>query len=310
MDILFLGTGAAVPSRARTTSCIALRSKRGIVLMDCGEGSQRQLMISPFSFMKVNTILITHLHGDHVFGLPCLLQTMAMSGRSAPLSVYGPPGIKGYIDSCMAYTNGELTYDLTVTEVVGGEGFTNDGYMISVYATEHGMVSVGYVVREPDAPGKVDIEKARALGIDDSPLLARIKKGETVNGVEPSDVLTDPVPGLSVSYTGDTLPTQSTIEASGGVDVLIHESTYMQSESENARTHFHSTSIDAANTARDAGVRYLLLTHVSNRYDERSEVQAEARTVFQESYAVDDMYLFEVTRRGLFLKSDGTDIKS
>jgi ribonuclease Z len=210
----------------------------------------------------------------------------------------------------MAYTQGELTYDLTITEVEGGEEFTNDGYIISVYATEHGMQSVGYVVREPDAPGKVDIEKARALGIDDSPLLARIKKGETVNGVNPADVLTDPVPGLSVSYTGDTLPTPSVVEASNGVDVLIHESTYMQSESENAKAHFHSTSIDAATVARDAGARFLLLTHVSNRYDERSKVQSEARTVFPESFVVDDMYCFEVTRRGLFLKSDGMSSKS
>lgn len=299
MEILFLGTSAAVPSRDRSTSCIAVREGPDIVLMDCGEGSQRQIMASPYSFMKIRAILITHLHGDHVFGLPGLLQTMGLSNRAEPLTVYGPPGIAAFIDSSMAVTEGETSYPLEVVELTGGESFQVRGFSVSCFRTDHGMFSLGFVLRTPDRPGRLDHGKALALGVRDGPDMARLKAGHPVGDVRPEDVMEPPTPGPSVAYTGDTRPCDGTRESVGGVTVLIHDATYMDSEAVNAEEHWHSTAAQAARIAADAGVGSLILTHMSHRYDDREAVAMEARAVFENSYAADDFMLFEVTRAGI-----------
>lgn len=299
MEILFLGTSAAVPSRDRSTSCIAVREGPDIVLMDCGEGSQRQIMASPYSFMKIRAILITHLHGDHVFGLPGLLQTMGLSNRADPLTVYGPPGIAAFIDSSMAVTEGETSYPLEVVELTGGESFQVRGFSVSCFRTDHGMFSLGFVLRTPDRPGRLDHGKALALGVRDGPDMARLKAGHPVGDVRPEDVMEPPTPGPSVAYTGDTRPCDGTRESVGGVTVLIHDATYMDSEAVNAEEHWHSTAAQAARIAADAGVGSLILTHMSHRYDDREAVAMEARKVFENSYAADDFMLFEVTRAGI-----------
>lgn len=299
MEILFLGTSAAVPSRDRSTSCIAVREGPDIVLMDCGEGSQRQIMASPYSFMKIRAILITHLHGDHVFGLPGLLQTMGLSNRAEPLTVYGPPGIAAFIDSSMVVTEGETSYPLEVVELKGGESFQVRGFSVSCFRTDHGMFSLGFVLRTPDRPGRLDHGKALAMGVRDGPDMARLKAGYPVGDVRPEDVMEPPTPGPSVAYTGDTRPCDGTRESVGGVTVLIHEATYMDSEAVNAEEHWHSTATQAARIAADSGVGSLILTHMSHRYDDREAVAMEARTVFENSYAADDFMLFEVTRAGI-----------
>lgn len=299
LELLFLGTGASIPSRDRATSCIAVRGGSDIILMDCGEGSQRQLMISPFSFMKIRAILITHLHGDHVFGLPGLLQTMSLSGRKESLTVYGPKGIRKGLNMMMTATEGETIYPLDVVELEGNERFQVNMLDVECYNTQHGMPSIGFVIRERDRPGKLDRQKALDLGIKDGPDMARLKKGETVNGVSPDQVLGPRIKGVSISYTGDTLKCDSVAEASKDVSVLIHECTYMQSESQLALDHFHTTALQAAETASAASVRCLMLTHISNRYDDHGEVVAEAKTIFDNSIAVDDMDLFQVMTDGV-----------
>ncbi len=305
MEILFLGTGAAVPSKDHATSCLAVRSGSDIVLMDCGEGSQRQLMLSPFSFMKIRAILITHLHGDHVFGLPGLLQTMSLSNRTEPLLVLGPKGIASALDAMMSVTEGETQYEVRVTEVSGGEDIDVKGLRVRPYATDHGIASVGYVVVDRDRPGKLDANRARSLGITAGRDMARLKNGETVNGVRPEDVIGPVQPGHRVAYSGDTRPCASEDGAVAGADVIIHECTYMDSESAQAREHFHTTARQAATVAAGAGARYLILTHISNRYDDREEVLGEAREVFPETYMAEDMELFELSASGLRVKSTG-----
>ncbi len=296
MEILFLGTSAAVPSRYRSTSCIAVREGRDIVLLDCGEGAQRQLMVSPFSFMKVRAVLITHLHGDHVFGLPGLLQTMGLSGRTDPLLVCGPPGTAGFIGSCMSYTEGEAGYPLEIRELEGGEEISAGAFSASCFRTDHGISSLGYVVRGPAYPGRLDHAKALALGVRDGPDMARLKAGEAVGGVTPEMVVGSPSPGTAVAYTGDTKASSSIAEAVRGADVLVHEATYSASDAASAAEHNHSTSVQAAETAAAASVRCLIMTHISHRYDDRSVLEAEAREVFPESYAADDMDMFVVGR--------------
>ena len=294
LELLFLGTGASVPSRDRATSCIAVRGGSDIILMDCGEGSQRQLMISPFSFMKIRAVLITHLHGDHVFGLPGLLQTMSLSGRTEPLTVYGPKGLAKGLDMMMTATEGETIYPLEVVELEGGEEFRVRDMTVRSFRTEHGMPSVGFIVREKDKPGKLDRAKALSLGIKDGPDMARLKNGETVGDATPDMVVGPKTPGASIAYTGDTMPCDTVIEGCRGATALVHESTYMSTETGLAADHFHSTARQAAEVAMGAGVGMLLLTHVSNRYDDRSLVEEDARVIFPNSVVVDDMDWFEV----------------
>ena len=301
LELLFLGTGASVPSRDKATSCIAVRSGSDIILMDCGEGSQRQLMVSPLSFMKIRVILITHLHGDHVFGLPGLLQTMSLSGRKDPLTVYGPEGIVRCVETFMSVTEGDTVYPLEVVEVSGGESFEVGNTTVSVYRTEHNIASVGYTVREKDRPGKLDKEKAASLGID-GPDLSRLKNGEAVNGVLPEQVLGSPVKGVSVSYTGDTVPCESVIEGAKDVTVLIHESTYMSAQNDLASEHAHSSAAQAAEDAKSCGASHLILTHISNRYDDLEEVEREARSIFENSFAARDMMFLEIRADGIRFK--------
>jgi len=296
LDILFLGTGAAVPSRDRTTSALAVRSGRDIILLDCGEGTQRQLMVSPFSFMKIRAVLITHMHGDHVLGLPGLLQTMGLSGRKDPLTVYGPSCLERYIRSAMDATEGDTGYDLSFEAVEDGGEYAIGGLTATAFATDHGTESFGYVIREADLPGKLDRAKALSLGLEDGPDLARIKSGETVKGVDPSQVIGEPLRGLSMAYTGDTRPCPAIPLAAKGVDVLVHEATYKSSEEKLADEHAHSTVGQAADDAKEAGARYLILTHISNRYREREGLEAEARTLFPDSFVAEDMRMFSVTR--------------
>ena len=298
LDILFLGTGASVPSKDRALPCVAVRRGPDIVLFDCGEGSQRQLMISPFSFMKIRAIFVTHLHGDHFYGLPGLLQTMGMMGRRDPLIVCGPQGFSEALRTCLDICEGDLEYDLESRDVSPGDVVAVKDMTVSVFATEHGITSQGYVLREPDVRGRIDAKKAASLGIEGKDFSV-IENGGEVNGVRLGDISDPAKKGISVAYTGDTRMCQSVRDAVEGVDVLIHESTYMEQESSLAEEHFHSTAVKAASLARDAGCGTLMLIHISNHYKEPEKVLGEARAVFPRTYAPSDMERYRVTGSGV-----------
>ena len=294
-EILFLGTGASVPSRDRSLPCVAVRQGRSISLFDCGEGSQRQLMISPFSFMKIDRIFITHLHGDHILGLPGLLQTMGMSGRKDPVSVYGPTGLLKALKSMLDACEGELEYELRIEEVEGDEEFSFDSFDVTVFRTVHNTPSVGYVYREHDRPGIFNKEKAEKLGLTPGEDFSRLQAGETVNGVAPNQVIGPRRPGCSLVYTGDTVPCRDIENASKDVDVLIHEATYTEEDSGLAKEHFHSTAKAAAETASKCNVRMLALIHISNRYGDTESSLAEAKEVFGNIVAPADFQMLTVT---------------
>ncbi|MDR3205928.1 MAG: ribonuclease Z [Candidatus Methanoplasma sp.] len=295
-EILFLGTGASLPSRDRSPSCVAVRLKRDIALFDCGEGAQRQMMLSPFSFMKVACILITHMHGDHVFGLPGIIQTMSMSGRKEPLTVCGPEGIREYLDAVLSICEGNICYQLDVVEVSPGYEVEFREFSVSVFETDHVVASVGYVLREHDQKGRFDREKAISLGLSPGPDFARLRDGDTVNGVAPDSVIEPPAKGLSVVYSGDTAPCKGLDDAALGTDILIHEATYADSEKHMAAKFKHSTSLQAAELAKKSGCRHLFITHVSNRYDDRKMLEAEARETFPDTDLAEDFRLFLVTK--------------
>jgi len=301
-DILFLGTGASVPSRDRSLPCVAVRQGRSISLFDCGEGSQRQLMISPMSFMKVDRIFITHLHGDHILGLPGLLQTMGMSGRKDPVTVFGPKGTAKALGDMMNACEGELEYELEIRELDGGEEFDFDGFKVTSFATVHNTPSVGYVYREDDRPGTFHRDKAEKLGLEPGEDFARLQAGETVKGVQPEQVIGPSKPGCSLVYTGDTIPCDEVKEASVGVDVLIHESTYVDEDSELAKLHFHSTAKAAAEIAAECKVGMLALIHISNRYGDAELPLAEAKMYFENTIAPSDMQMVTVTNGSIKLQ--------
>ncbi len=299
LEILFLGTGASIPSRDRAMPSVAVRCGTDIVLFDCGEGTQRQMMVSPLSFMKVKAIFITHMHGDHFLGLPGLLQTMGLSGRKERLLVCGPKGLSKGLKAVLSVCEGQIGYELIAVDLEDGNSVELDGIKVTAFKTEHSVPSLGYKLSEKDAKGKFDKKKAVELGLSPGPDFSRLQEGETVKGVTPRMVIGPPRPGCSVVYSGDTVPCRKLSKAAKGADVLIHESTYSHDEQKLASEHMHSTSVQAAETARDCGCRALFLIHTSNRYDDKSVVEDEAKTVFENSVLPNDMEMYAVSKKDI-----------
>lgn len=296
MEILFLGTGASIPSRERAMPSVALRCGTEIVLFDCGEGTQRQMMISPFSFMKIKGIFITHMHGDHFLGLPGLLQTMGLSGRKDKLRVCGPNGMRDALLAVLSACEGEIGYELDIVELSHGDRMGFDGFEVSAFATDHTVPSLGYKLSENDARGRFDKKKAVDLGLRPGPDFSRLQNGETVGGVTPEMIMGPARPGCSLVYSGDTAPCKELSDAALGADVLIHESTFSGKESKLAADHKHSTSLQAAEAAKECGCRVLFLIHVSNRYDDKGVIEKEAGAVFENSIVPNDLDLYKITK--------------
>ncbi|MDR0309622.1 MAG: ribonuclease Z [Candidatus Methanoplasma sp.] len=296
LEILFLGTGASIPSRDRAMPCVAVRHGTDIVLFDCGEGTQRQMMISPFSFMKVKGIFITHMHGDHFLGLPGLLQTMGLSGRKDKLIVCGPEGLSAGLNAVLSVCEGRTDYEIEISELAPGDTKDLGGFSVSAFRTDHNVPSLGYRLSEKDSRGRFDRKKAAALGLRPGPDFAKLQDGESVGDVTPDMVIGPPRPGCSVVYSGDTAPCRELSDAAEGADVLIHESTYSGKESALASEHKHSTSVQAAETAKRCGCRALFLVHVSNRYDDRRTIEEEAKTVFGASAVPDDLDMYMISK--------------
>jgi len=296
IEILFLGTGASIPSRDRAMPCAAVRCGTDIVLFDCGEGTQRQMMISPFSFMKIKGIFITHMHGDHFLGLPGLLQTMGLSGRKDKLIVRGPEGMSAALDAIFSVCEGNIEYELDIDEIEHGDLIEFDKFTISVFRTDHTAKSFGYKLSEKESRGRFNKEKAVRLGLSPGPDFSKLQNGETVKGVTPDMVMGPSRPGCSLIYSGDTFPCRELSDAATGADALIHESTFSGKESKLAADHKHSTSLQAAETARECGCRALFLIHISNRYDNKAEIEEEAKAVFPNTAVPNDMDMYKVSK--------------
>lgn len=309
-DILFLGTGASIPSKTRALPCVAVRHGSEMILFDCGEGAQRQFMISPFSFMKVSAIFVTHLHGDHILGLPGLLQTMGMSGRKNELIICGPKGtenaVRCLLKACdRSYTDHDpdairdLEFPLKVVEMVHGDMIELRSCKVAAFDTDHGVRSLGFKFIENDLPGKFDKERALELGLRPGKEFSDIQNGMIVNGVDPSKIVGPPRPGCSMIYTGDTIPCASLDDAAMHADLIIHESTYSSKDSKLAVDNKHSTAEDAANLASRSGARMLVLTHISNRYDDLDPILDEARSIFKNTLLAQDMMMLSMTKKSI-----------
>jgi ribonuclease Z len=294
VDVLFVGTGACVPSRERSLPCVALRIKKDVILFDCGEGSQRQLMVSPFSFMKIKAIFISHLHGDHFLGLPGLLQTMSLSGRKDDIILAGPEGFGDSVRSVIKACGGGITYGMDIIDASDGDTFVFKEFIVKAFSVSHKVPALGFALEENRRKGKFDRSKAESLGLTPGPDFTRLQNGETVKGVTPDDVIGPSRRGRRVIYSGDTARCASVTEIAKDAEMLIHEATYLSGDADMAKEHMHSTAADAASVAKDANVSVLFVTHVSNRYDDPSLIEKECRDIFSNTVLAKDLMLFTV----------------
>jgi ribonuclease Z len=307
MRIHFLGTGGSWPSRTRNSTSIGVTLGRTTVLLDCGEGTQRQIIPSPISPMKIKAVLITHLHGDHFLGVPGLVQTMSLNDRKDELLLIGPEGIAESWEKARTICPFTSRFDVIVRTALPGDSLEIDGMLVDVGSADHSIPSLSYRISEPEKTGRFNRSRAIELGVPEGRQWGALQRGETisvvVDGTErivrPDEVLGPPRKGLSLVYSGDTSPCDEIRDLATGADVLIHESTFTEEFRDLADDFKHSTAAGAAGIARDAGVRELYLVHISPRYSDEDSLyrmRSEAEAVFPVVRIPDDLETVDITR--------------
>ena len=285
--VTFLGTAGAVPTTRRTTSAVFVRRAGDRLLFDCGEGTQRRMMRFGTGF-DVDHVFLTHLHGDHVLGLPGLLQTMAFNDRTDPLAIHAPAGTRRDVEDLVSVAGGRPDFPVRVNAVeAGATAVSADEYEVRAFGTDHDARSVGYALVEDDRKGRFDRERAEELGVPVGPKFQELHAGDPVElddgtVVEPDQVVGEPRPGRTVAYTGDTRPAASTVEAADGADLLVHDATFASDDADRAARTAHATAAQAAEVANEAGADRLALVHVSSRYaGDVSPIETGAAEVFE-----------------------------
>ena len=292
LSLFFVGTGGSVPSPRRGLPSLLVRRGGDRLLFDCGEGTQRQLVRS-VGLTDVDCVFITHFHADHWLGLPGMLKSFALRERDQPLTVYGPRGLKELMGK-LRVVYGRMPYELSFVDLDPAQTVDRDGYAITAIPVCHrGEASFGYALVEEPRPGQLDARLAEQLGVRPGPDFGRLQRGETVNGVEPAQVMGATREGRKLVLSGDTAPCEALAIAAHQADVLVHEATFAEEEAERARQTAHSTAPQAARLASDAQVRMLALTHLSNRYAGR-ELREQARAVFPATEVPRDFDTIEV----------------
>lgn len=291
LSVFFAGTGGSLPSPRRGLPAILIRRGGERLLIDCGEGTQRQL-ISSIGLVELDDIFLTHFHADHWLGLPGMLKTFDLRAREAPLCLYGPPGVRALLSDVMRFA-GRTTFELRIVELEPGEVLERDGYRIAAVPVSHRTAAYAYVLFEDERPGVFDPEAAVAAGLTPGPEFGRLQRGETVRGVTPGQVMGPPRRGRKIAVSGDTRPCESLKAAVQGADLLVHEATFAMEDAERAYETGHSTAAQAAGVARDAEVRMLALYHFSIRYPV-GLLRDEAREIFPGTVLPRDFDTIEV----------------
>ena len=306
LKIIFLGTGAATPTIARGLPALAIQKENKIILCDCGEGTQLQLQRAGLSPAKVQTILISHLHGDHVLGLPGFINSQQLMGRRAPLSVYGPAGLQAFLDCAANISKYKPEFPFQVIELDhhGEATFTVAGFAVLTRDLDHSTPCLGYRIQEPPRPGPFDAAKAEAFGIPEGPLRAALQRGESIahNGrtLLSSEIVGRSLPGRVIVYCTDTRPCEAGIALAENCDLLVHDATFSDAYQVHAEPTKHSTGREAARVARTAGARKLALWHLSIRLrgEEEYNLLAQAREEFANSNLAADLEHIKVQRPG------------
>lgn len=296
LSAVFVGTAGSTPTARRGLASLLLRHGGDQLLFDCGEGTQRQL-IQSVGLGDIEHLFVTHFHADHILGIPGMLKTFGLRGREVPMTIYGPPGLQAVIDD-MDNLIGRLPFDVDIYELEPGEELGFKGYTVSGFDVAHRGRAFGFKLQEHDRPGHFDEATARELGVEPGPDFGVLQRGGEISlpdgtVVRAEQVVGEGRRGRKIVYTGDTSPCDAVVEAAGGADLLVHESTFGDEEAARAAETSHSTARQAAEIARDAEVEMLCLTHVSGRYFGK-ELRAEAREVFENTELPRDFDVVEL----------------
>jgi len=315
MTLTFLGTSAGKPTRDRNVSAVALAFEQESLwyLFDCGEGTQRQIMKSRLSLGRLGTIFITHLHGDHYFGLPGVLATKKLDGVETPLTIYGPQGIRAFLECAMDLSQTHLGYVLTIIEYREQERFIFEKFSLKVLPLVHSKASVAFYIKENDITDRLDEPKLRSLGLEPSPLYGRIKRGEhiIVNGreIDPEDYMLEPVIGRTLIIAGDNSDPSVLGDYLEDLDLLVHECTYTQEVYDRLDTKvLHTTAKELGSAAELRGVKNLIANHIDPRYDTDAPLQIgmiydEIREHYNgQLYIADDFDVYHLGRDGTVVK--------
>jgi len=275
LDVIFLGTSSATPTPRRNVSSVAVLTEKESLLLDAGEGTQRQILHSGFRRGRIDRILITHLHGDHFYGLIGLLTSFQLNKREEPLLLAGPAGLARYVDFMKRLSQTDFGYELIIEEwdrlTEPTLVLETDDFTLSAAPLRHRLYTLGYRLEEKPRPGRFDAARADELGVPFGPERGRLLRGEEVTladgrVVRPADLVGEARPGTVLTFCTDTTYCANAVALAQGADLLIHEATFIPDDEAQARRTLHSTTADAARVAREAGVKHLALTHFSTRY--------------------------------------------
>ncbi|MEM9219426.1 MAG: ribonuclease Z [Cyanobacteria bacterium P01_F01_bin.150] len=309
MQITFLGTSSGVPTRSRNVSSVALRlpQRSEIWLFDCGEGTQHQFMRSDLRISQIRRIFITHMHGDHIYGLMGLLASCGLAGNPERIDIYGPPKLDEYLKACSRYSQTRFHYPVKVHTVKPGLVCKDDDFTVHCETLDHRITAFGYRVTERDRPGTFNVKKATAMGIPSGPVYGKLKRGEWVTlddgrKVNGAEFCGSTQRGRKLVYCTDTVFCENAITLSQDADVLIHEATFAHEDAELAYQRFHSTSTMAAQVALGASVRQLIMTHFSPRYapgnpKQLSDLLMEAQAIFPNTMMARDFLVHDIKRQ-------------
>ncbi|NJM97590.1 MAG: ribonuclease Z [Phormidesmis sp. RL_2_1] len=312
MQITFLGTSSGVPTRSRNVSSVALRlpQRAEVWLFDCGESTQHQFLKSDFKSSQIRRIFVTHMHGDHIFGLPGLLASCGMAGTGQQqIDIYGPPELAKYLDACRRYSKTQSSYPIQVHVTEPGKVYEDDDFIVLCQRLKHRIPAHGYRVVEKDRTGHFDVKRALSLGIPSGPLYGKLKRGEVVTladgrKVNGAELCGPAIVGRKFAYCTDTVFCESAIELAVEADVLIHEATFAHQDAELAYQRMHSTSTMAAQVALAAQVKQLIITHFSPRYApgnvlQLSDLLNEAQAIFPNTIMAKDFLTYDIPRKNV-----------
>jgi ribonuclease Z len=307
MTVTFLGTSSGVPTLQRNLPCVALQREGELFLLDCGEAAQIGMRRVGLGWGRLAAVFISHMHGDHVTGLPGVMMSLQMIGREAPLTLVGPPGLEGWVRCFRRSLQTGFSYEVRVVEADGARVvWEAPEYQVLCAPLVHRLFCLGFAFRERPRPGRFDVEAARVLGVPEGRLFGLLQRGESVevpNGqggvrvVRPDEVLGPARPGVALAYCTDTRPCAAAVELGRRADLLIHEGTFDATMPEEAAAKGHSTVAEAAQVAADAEARALVITHISPRYVDMEPLKAQARAIFPAARFAGDGKVFTIERR-------------